>query len=196
MAENKLSIAIAGGQCTGKSVTSAALFAHLKIHGLDYDFISEEHRKLISEFGDYRSSFDRFYMWRQQEREELRSTARNGFITDAPLFHFYASAKMYASEPRDNLAVRELFRMCLEINDRYQLIVIAEDPAELPYKTDSCRHAGREKAFKKHQIVRSFVEHHYPEKLLLVRGTLDKRILQIEDELKRRGSEFKELPYK
>src|SRR3989344_5929760 len=169
MSENKINIAIAGGQCTGKSVTSAALFAHLKIHGLDYDYISEEHRKLVSEFGDYRSPFDRFYMWRQQEREELRSTAKDGFITDAPLFHFYSSAMIYASEPRDNLAVRELFRMCLEIRDRYQLVVMAEDPEELSYQTDGCRHAGREKAIKKHQIVRSFVEHHYPERLILVK---------------------------
>jgi len=135
-------------------------------------------------------------MWRQQEREELRSTAIDGFITDAPLFHFYASAKMYASKPRDDLAIRELFRMCLEIKDRYQLIVIAENPTELPYKTDGCRHAGREKAINKHQIVRSFVEHHYPERLLLVGGVLDKRISQIETELKNMGKEFKELPYK
>jgi len=190
MNDIKINIAIAGGQCTGKSVTSAALFAHLKIQGLDYDYISEEHRKLVSEFGNYRSPFDRFYMWRQQEREELRSTAKDGFITDAPLFHFYASAKMYASEPRDDLAVRELFRMCLEIKNRYQLVVMAEDPNELSYKIDGCRHAGREKALEKHQIVRTFVEHHYPERLLLVRGNLDKRLSQIELKLKTMGKEI------
>jgi nicotinamide riboside kinase len=194
--DQKINIAIAGGQCTGKSVTSAALFARLKINGLDYDYISEEHRKLASEFGDYQSPFERFYMWRQQEREELRSTAKDGFITDAPLFHFYASATMYASEPRDNLATRELFRMCLEIKDRYQLIVMAEDPNELPYKTDGCRHAGQEKALKKHRIVRTFVEHHYPERLLLVKGVLNERLVQIESKLKELGKNFKELPYK
>lgn len=196
MTNQRINIAIAGGQCTGKSVTAAALFAHLKIHGLDYDYISEEHRKLKSELGDYRSPFDRFYMWRQQEREELRSTALDGFTTDTPLFHFYASAKIYSSEKRDLLAVRELFRMCLEVNDRYNLIVMAEDPEELPYKTDSCRHAGREKAIQKHKIIRSFVEHHYPERLLLVKGTLDKRISQIEEKLKEMGKEFKPLPYR
>src|SRR3989344_8326084 len=105
MGDNKLNIAIAGGQCTGKSVTSAALFARLKVAGLDYDYISEEHRKLASEFGDYKSPFDRFYMWRQQEREEKRSRAKDGFITDAPLFHFYSSAIIYSTESRDDLAV-------------------------------------------------------------------------------------------
>jgi len=192
---DRLNIAIAGGPCTGKSVTSAALFAKLKINGLDYDYISEEHRKLVVEFGNYRSTFDRFYMWRQQEREELRSIAKDGFITDAPLFHFYCSAIMYSSEDRDKLALRELHRMCLEINNRYQLIIVAENPEELPYKTDSCRNAGREKAVQKHKLVRSFVEHNYPERMLLVKGNLDNRLNQIEDRLKEMGKEFKELPY-
>ena len=107
-------------------------------------------------------------MWRQQEREELRSTAKDGFITDAPLFHFYASAIMYRSEPRDDLAIRELFRMCLEVKQRYHLIVLAANPEELPYKKDGCRHAGIEKALQKHKIVKTFVEHHFPERLLFV----------------------------
>lgn len=196
MNKKRVNIAIAGGPCTGKSVTSAALFARLKVGGLDYDYIGEEHRKLSLEFGDYRSPFDRFYMWRQQEREELRSTAKDGFVTDAPLFHFYASAVMYASEPRDNLAIRELFRMCLEIKDRYQLIVIAENPSELPYKKDRCRHAGRQRAIKKHQIVRTFAEHYYPERLLLVKGVLDERLFQIESRLKEMGKELRKLPYR
>ncbi len=193
---SKLNVAFAGGQCTGKSTTAAALFAHLRTHGLDYDLIGEEKRKLVSEFGDYTSPFDRFYMWRQQEREELRSTARDGFITDAPLFHFYSSAKIYVSKPRDMLAVRELFRMCLEIQDRYQLIVMAEDPEELPYRIDSCRHGGREKSLLKHKIVRSFVDHHYPERLLLVKGPLANRIKIIEKRLKKMGKEFVPLPYR
>ena len=192
---SKLNIAFAGGQCTGKSTTASALFAHLKIHGMDYDLIAEEKRKLVSEFGDYKSPFDRFYIWRQQEREELRSTAHDGFITDSPLFHLYSSAKMYASEPRDSLAVRELLRMCLEIQDRYQLIVMAEKPEELSYKVDTCRHAGQEKSLNKHQIVRTFVEHHYPEKLLLVKGPLNKRIKTIEEKLKEMGKKFVPLPY-
>ena len=190
-----LNIALAGGQCTGKSVTAAALFSHLKVNGLDYDLIGEEKRKLVSEFGDYRSPFDRFYIWRQQEREELRSTARDGFITDAPLFHLYSSAMLYSSEPRDNLAVRELFRMCLEIKERYQLIVIAENPNELPYKEDGCRHAGEEKSLNKHQIVRTFVEHHHPDKLLLVNGPLQDRLNTIEKKLKEMGKVFIPLPY-
>jgi nicotinamide riboside kinase len=192
---SKLNIAIAGGQCTGKSVTAAALFAHLKTNGLDYDLIGEEKRKLGKEFGDYQSPFDRFYMWRQQEREELRSTAREGFITDSPLFHFYSSAKIYSNSKRDDMAVRELFRMCLEIKDRYQLIVIAKDPAELPYQKDGCRHAGRERALQKHQIVRTFVEHHHPDRLLFVSGKLPNRLKTIEKRLKEMGKTFTPLPY-
>lgn len=192
----KLNIAIAGGPCTGKSVTAAALFSHLKVNGLDYDLIGEEHRKLGKEFGDYRSPFERIYMWLQQEREELRSSAKDGFITDCPLFHFYCSAIMYSAEPRDRLAVRELFRMCLKILDRYQLIVIAKNPTELPYKSDSVRHAGREKALKKHELVKSFVEHHFPDKVLFVEGPLKQRINQIEVRLKKMGKKFTPLPYR
>ena len=191
----KLNIAFAGGPCTGKSVVAAALFAKLKEFGLDYDLISEEKRKISREFGDYKSPFDRFYIWRQQEREELRSTAKDGFITDAPLFHFYASAKMYSSEPRDDLAVRELFRMSLEIKNRYQLIIMAENPEELPYKVDGVRYAGREKAVDKHRLVRTFVEHHHPDKLFLVHGNLNTRLELIIKNIESRGKELKPLPY-
>ncbi len=192
----KVNIAIAGGQCTGKSVTAAALFAKLKTGGLDYDLIGEEKRKLVKEFGDYQSPFDRFYMWRQQEREELRSTAADGFITDAPLFHFYSGAKIYTDgSQRDDLAVRELFRMCLEIKDRYQLIVVAEDPKELSYRRDGCRHAGREKAVEKHRVVRTFVDHHAPDRLLLIKGRLEDRIEMIVQRLEEMGKKTKPLPY-
>lgn len=188
MNENiKINIAVAGGMCTGKSTLAAYLFVDLKHKGLDYDLINEEKRKLIKELGDYRSPFERFYMWRRQEREELRSTAENGFITDAPLFHFYASARMYANEPRDILAVRELFRMCTEIEDRYQLIAIAENPNEIPYKKDGCRHAGREKSKSKHHFVRTFVDHFWPEKMLLVSGNPEERVGQVEKRLKEMG---------
>ncbi len=195
MSDKKINIALAGGQCTGKSVVAAALFAHLKMNGLDYDLIGEEKRKLNKEFGNYRSPFERFYIWRQQEREELRSSAIDGFITDSPLFHYYASAKMYSREKRDVLAVRELFRACTEIPNRYQLIVMAEDPSELPYKKDSVRRSGREKAIEKHRIVRNIVEMFYPERLLLVKGYVDQRIDAIEQRLKEMGKEFTPLPY-
>lgn len=191
----KLNIALAGGQCTGKTVTASALFAKLKEFGLDYDLIGEEKRKLYNEFGNYQNVFERLYIWRQQEREELRSTASDGFVTDTPLFHVYASAKSYAKTPRDNMAVRELFRMCQEIEGRYQLIILAEDPEELPYKTDGARHSGRETAVKKHNLVRTFVEHHYPEKVLFVKGNLDKRLETILEKIKSMGKEFRPLPY-
>lgn len=175
----KINVAITGGPCTGKSTLAAALFAELKIKGYDYDLIFEENRKLRKEFEHPRSPFDRFYMWRQQEREELRSTAADGFITDMPLFYFYVSARQYAKEPRDNLAVRELFRMCLEIEDRYQLIVIAKNPFEIPYKTDECRKSNAAWARERHDLIRSFVEHFWPEKLFFVEGGVKERVSQV-----------------
>lgn len=175
----QVNIAIAGGPCTGKSTLAAYLFANLKSKGHDYDLITEECRKLKREFGDFRSPFERFYMWRQQEREELRSTAADGFITDKPLFHYYVQARQFAQEPRDKLAVRELFRMCLEIEDRYQLIVVAKNPAEILYRTDQSRHGSEPRARERHDLVLSFVEHFWSDRLFLVDGTLEERVQQV-----------------
>ena len=188
ISQPKVNIAIAGGPCTGKSTLAASLFASLKNRGFDYDLITEENRKLKKEFGDYKSPFERFYMWRQQEREELRSVASCGFITDNPLFQLYVSARMYAAEPRDRLAVRELFRMCLELEDRYQLIVIAKDPQEIQYQTDNVRSAGNESRIRKHSLTKSFVEHFWPEKLYFVNGSLENRVNHIEEKLRQMGS--------
>ena len=175
----RINIAIAGGPCTGKSTLAAALFAELKLKGLDYDLVTEESRKLKKEFGNFRSPFERFYMWRQQEREELRSIALDGFITDIPLFHFYVQARQYASEKRDELAVRELFRMCLEIKDRYQLIVLPENPYEIPYKADQSRRIDEKGAKERHNLIRSFIEHFLPERLFLVKGSVKERVSQV-----------------
>lgn len=175
----KNNIAVGGGPCTGKSTLASALFAELKMRGYDYDLIFEEDRKLKKELGHFRSPFERFYMWRQQEREELRSTALDGFISDKPLFHYYVQARQYASEPRDKLAVRELLRMSLELEDRYQLIVMAEDPFEIPYKTDQSRKSDESWARERHNLIRSFVEHFWPEKLLLVKGGVQERTAQV-----------------
>ncbi len=179
MSVSKINIAVAGGQCTGKSTLSAALFFNQKIKGYDFDLIGEESRKLKSEFGDYKSPFERFYMWRQQQREEDRSTAVNGFVTDTPLFHFYISARMHSTEPRDNLAVRELFRMCLEQENRYQLIAIADNPEEIPYKFDSCRQGERERAIMRHNSTRSFIDHFFPKIILPVSGSVEERVKQV-----------------
>ena len=141
--------------------------------------ITEEDRKLKKEFGDFRSPFERFYMWRQQEREELRSTAADGFITDKPLFHYYIQARIYATEDRDKLAVRELFRMCLEIEDRYQLITLQKNPFEIPYKKDQSRHVNEDEARKKHNLIKSFVKHFWPEKLCYIEGSLEDRLKQV-----------------
>ncbi len=176
----KLNIAIAGGPCTGKSVLAAHLYAHLKIEGFDYDLIQEECRKLKGEFGKFNDPYERFYFWRQQEREELRSTAEHGFITDKPLFHYYAQVKQFSSSPRDKLALRELYRMCLEIaeQERYGLIIMAENPNEIKYKIDMSRSSKLEIARQRHKIIRSFVDHLWPEKLLLVRGDVEERTNQ------------------
>src|SRR3989338_9514696 len=183
MPRRKINIAISGGSCTGKSVLADYLFASQKSKGFDYDLIFEESRKLRKEFGNYRSPFERFYMWRQQEREELRSVAEDGFITDAPLFSFYVSSRMYAREPRDKLAIRELFRMCLETEDTYQLIIIAKNPREIHYAKDNCRSAEDDESLRRHNIVQGFVEHFWPEKLLFVEGAPNERLSQVESRL-------------
>lgn len=176
----KINIAFAGGQCTGKSTAAMFLAASQKEKGYDYDYIGEESRKLRREFGHFKTPFERFYMWVQQEREEVRSTAKDGFITDAPLIQLYAGARVYSRRRRDMLAVRELFRACQGLHDRYHLMVIAEDPEEIPYKTDGSRSAEEAIRKKKHQVVRSFVEHLWPEKLLLVKGNARERVETIE----------------
>jgi len=180
MPETRVNIAIAGGPCTGKSVVAAHLYSHLKCEGYDYDLILEECRKLKKEFGKFNDPFERFYMWRQQEREELRSTASNGFVTDKPLFHYYAQVKQFCSKPRDRLALRELYRMCLELDEknRYQLVIIAKNPDEFGYKRDSSRSSEKSVARERHQIICSFVEHFWPEKILYVSGDLEKRTEQ------------------
>lgn len=176
----KINIAITGGPCTGKSTLAASLFATLKEGGFDYDLVAEESRKLKREF-TYQSPFDRFYIWRQQEREELRSCAADGFVTDTALYQYYVSARQHAKEPRDQLAVRELFRMCqeLEVNNRYQLVVLAADPREIAFKTDQVRSSTPEYAAERHKMLRSFLEHLCPEKLLFVTGTLAQRRDQV-----------------
>ena len=182
----KINIAIAGGPCTGKSVLAAHLYSHLKLEGYDYDLVMEECRKLKKEFGKFTDPFERFYMWRQQEREELRSTAADGFVTDKPLFHYYAQVRQFASKPRDKLALRELFRMCVELDeaDRYQLIIIPGNPEEVPYKKDNSRSADISISRARHEIIRSFAEHMWPDKLLYVEGNLEERTRQALDRVK------------
>ncbi len=180
----KTNIAIAGGPCTGKSTLAASLFARLKELGYDFDLVTEEGRKLKREFGQCRTTFERLYLWRQQEREELRSAAADGFVTDAPLFQYYTHARLYIEAPRDLLAVRELFRMSLEIQDRYHLIVMAGNPLEITYKIDQVRSGDEERARKRHHLSRSFVEHFWPERLLLVRGNVATRTKQVLKQLR------------
>ncbi len=185
VSNRKINIAVAGGPCTGKSTLAANLFAHLKNLNLDYDLITQESRHLHAEFGNFRNPFERFYMWRQQEREEIRSTAANGFVTDTCLYSFYSNAVHYASEPRDALAVRELFRMCTETEDkeRYQLIIIARNPLEIQYQTDTTRKSKKDSALEKHRLIRTFLEHFCNDKLLFVEGSLDERLRQSMDRI-------------
>ena len=175
----KINIAISGGPCTGKSTLAAVLFAELKKQGYDYDLVIEVDRRLKKSFGDFRNPFERFFMWRLQEKEELRSTAQDGFITDKPLFHYYVQARQYAVEPRDNLAVEELLDMCLEMKDRYQLIVIAEDQYEISYRNDSSRKSREPVARQRHDLIRSFIDHFWAEKIFTVKGKPEERVAQV-----------------
>ena len=103
------------------------------------------------------------------------------------MFQFYISAKMYGSEPRDELAVRELLRMCFEVKERYQLIVLAKNPEEISYKEDQVRHAGNQARLQRHALTRSFVEHFIPEKLYFVDGSLENRLAQVQHKLQEMG---------
>lgn len=179
----KINIALAGGPCTGKSTLAAALFSELKVRGFDYDLVGEAARRIKKEYGNSRSPFERFFMWRQQEKEELASSALDGFITDTPLFHYYAQARQYTSEPRDKLAVRELLSMCLEIKDKYQLIVIAKSQFEVTFKNDQMRTCDESQAKIRHNLIVSFVQHFLPEKLFFVEGGITTRVEQIIEKL-------------
>ena len=180
----KINIAIAGAPCSGKSSLAALLFVKLKRLGYDFDLIFEESRKIRKDFGSFQSVWERFYMWRQQEREELRSTAENGFITDSPLFHYYIQVKIHAQEKRDQYAVREMFRMCQEIEDRYQLIVIAEDPTEYEYKNDASRRGNLDNALLKHELTVDFVKFMWGDRLLFVKGDVEERAEQVIEKIK------------
>lgn len=186
----KIKVAISGGPGTGKSTLAAGLFARSKVLGFDYDLIGEERRRLREEMGEYRNPFERFYMWRQQEREELRSSARDGFITDTPLFHFYTQAKYFANEKRDALAVRELLRMCLEIKaaGRYQVIVFPKKAEDISYRTDNVRTSTEEDARKKNRLIKTYVEHFWPDELLYIEGSIDERISMILERIKQLSS--------
>lgn len=189
-------IAISGGPSTGKSTLAACLFSQLKLQGYEYDLIFEESRKLRRELDSSirTDGFDRFYKWRQQEREELRSIATDGFITDAPLFHYVVHAIQHAdrSSPRDMLALRELFRMCMELpEDRYAIIGIARDPFETVYKNDENRKLDEDKARRRHEMHLNFVQLFYPSKVVYLSGNLEnraERIIQRLHELKPRSN--------
>jgi nicotinamide riboside kinase len=174
----KVNIAIAGGPCTGKSTLAARLYSQLKVDGFDYDLIMEECKKMKVLFGTFRSPFERFYFWRIQERQELLSNAENGFITDKPLFQYYAQVRQFAFEPRDKLALKELYDMCTELDKRYNLIIMAKNPCEIEYKKTNTRVSDEPAARERHEIIYNLVNHLWPEKLLLINGSLEERLEQ------------------
>lgn len=177
--DHKINIAVAGGPCTGKSTLAALLVYRLKMGGYDYDSIGEEYRRLKTEFGQFENPAERCYMWMQQEREELRSNARNGFITDTPLFHLYVSARMYSATSKDKMVVRELWRRSIDATERYGIIALADNPREFGYTIDQVRSAGSESSTRRHSLIRSYIEHHFPERLVLVRGLPEERAEQV-----------------
>lgn len=177
----RINIAIAGGPCQGKSTTAAALYVSLKMTGFDYDLVQEEARILKRDFGQFKDPMDRFFFWIRQEREELRSNAAHGFITDTPLFQFYAQVRQYAVNQRDNLALHELYGMVnnLRQEGRYQLVVVPKDPEEIPYKLDESRSSKKEVARDRHGIIVGIAEHMFWPQIFRVSGSLDERVAQI-----------------
>jgi hypothetical protein len=99
------------------------------------------------------------------------------------LFHYYAQARQYAFEPRDELAVRELLGMSLEIKDRYQLIVVAKNQFEIPFRNDQTRTCSEHQAYSRHDLIVSFVRHFWPGKLFFVEGDVCARVEQIVKEV-------------
>lgn len=189
---HQVNIAVAGGPGVGKSTLAGLLFAKFKTHGFDYDLIMEESRKLKREFGHFESPFERFYMWRQQEREEERATAPCGFITDTPLFNLYAGAKQHFSgEKRERMAIRELWRMCLEIpGDRYAFIVLAADAYKhIIYKNESIgRIAPRGEAILRNNITVNLITDFWPKKVIAVTGSSEERAQQVFNHVMKTGA--------
>lgn len=182
--EQKINIAVSGGPCTGKSTLAAYLTYRLKMEGFDYDSIGEEYRRLRTEFGQFESPAERCYMFMQQEREELRSNALDGFVTDSPLFHLFVSARLHQQTHKDLMIVRELQRQSISATSRYDIITIAQDPREFPYKTDTARKGGEEKSTSLHRMQRNFIELFFPEKMLLLGGSVEDRGEQVVTHLK------------
>lgn len=172
----KLHIAVAGGSCTGKSTLAAELFATLNDLGYDFDLVTEVSRRIKKDFGTCRNLFDRFFLWQIQQREERGSTARNGFITDAPLFQYFVHALQWAKTKRDILAVQELLRMSLDICDTYTLVVLHENPDEICYKKDGSRQDSKTRARARNALIRVFVQQHMHEKIVYVSGSLEHRV--------------------
>lgn len=191
----KIHIAIGGGSCTGKSTLAAKLFAQLKISGYDFDLVMEASRKIKKEFHTCRSPFDRFFLWHIQQCEEKNSTARNGFITDAPLFQYYAHALQWSRTRRDALAVQELFKMSLDANRTYGLVVLNKKACEIAYKKDGSRTGSKKHAHTRHALVRSYIETYFPpDHIVYIDGTLEKRVKQILKKLHEIG--FGKIPKK
>ena len=184
---------MAGGFCTGKSTLAARVFSELKVAGLDYDLVQEQKRQLHKEFGQYTSILDRFYMVIKQLEAEARSTATDGFVTDYPLFHFHIHALQYADteKERDKLAIVDLFKVGLETGKNYHLIVLAQNPLEIPFAVDGARSSNAETARRHHDLSVHFLETHFKSKLLYVSGTLEERTKAVVDEVNKRRSEIR-----
>jgi len=180
----KVNVAVAGGPCTGKSTLAARLYSQLKIENYDYDLIMEECKKIKNKFGSFRDPFERFYFWIIQENQELLSNAENGFVTDKPLFQYYAQVRQFASGPRDELAIQGMYNLCLGLDKRYNLIIMAKDPYEIEFKRTNTRLSEAPVARERHGIIQNLVNHLWPEKLLLVQGTLEERLEQSVNKIK------------
>ncbi len=77
------------------------------------------------------------------------------------------------------MIVRELWRRSADATERYGIIAVAENPREFGYTTDQVRSAGPDSSTRRHSLIRSYVEHHFPERLVLVGGLPEERAEQV-----------------
>ena len=181
--ERRINIAVSGGPCTGKTTLAEVLANCLKKDGYDYDLIGEEYRRLKNKFGQFKEPVERCYMWMKQEELELNSNAKDGFVTDTPLFHLCISASLYSTTSKDEMVVEELLRRSIEATRRYGIIALADNPREFKYVNDQIRPLGAERSTRRHLLMRAFIESYFPEKLVLVKGPPEDRAKQVAVEL-------------
>ncbi|MBR9704540.1 AAA family ATPase [Candidatus Pacearchaeota archaeon] len=185
--DKKINIAIAGGNCTGKTTLAHLLFSKLKEKELDYDYIEDYGRRVVHRLGYFKTSIECFYLFHMQQDLEESSRAFNGYVTETPLFHFNFHAELCAKDDRDRLGVEDLWRLWNARMDNYPIIAIAKDPEETPFRHDSSRKSSEKFERKRHMMINNYLELFCSDKLVRVSGNPGNRadqILELYDRLK------------